>query len=1153
MISTFVKRPVTVMVGVLLVALFGTIGLLTMPMQLTPETQIPTIKVETRWPGASPAEVEQQIVYEQEKQLKSVEGVTKLSSESMEGMGVVEMEFPVGTDMREALLRVNTRLAQVPRYPPDAREPIISTTGASTRPIAWFILRAKAPTPEEIAAFQEKHPELREVLEPARRALNSGLRVNRLRDVAQQHPEVKELLPPDLNVPTYRKFAEDNIEARFERVEGVANSNVLGGREEELHVVVDPEKLAARKLTIADVRHALQGENADTSAGDFWEGKRRYVVRTLGQFRDPQQVSDTMITNEGGKPVYVRDVAEVRLGHKKPDGLVKQFGETCIAVNCERAVGANVLDVMKLLRVANRELNEGILAPRGLQLEQVYDETEYIYSSINLVQDNILIGGFLTVAVLLLFLRSGRATVVIAVAIPTSIVGTFLVMSLLDRSLNVVSLAGLAFAVGMLVDNAVVVLENIYQHYERGKTRFRACVDGASEVWGAVLSSSLTTVAVFLPILFIKEEAGQLFRDIALAISAGVMLSLLVSLSVIPMAAARLLKAADPHAIPGHEGAKRGRIERLFAPILVPIDAFAHLFVRFVMGLNRYLQNHPVQRLAVVVGFVGAAMYGSYSLMPRVEYLPNGNQNLVFGILLPPPGYNLDQLAEMGERIEKRMRPYWDIDPDDPRAAELPYPVLKDFFYVARGRSLFMGLKAHKGLEAARLVPLVREVSGAEPGTFGVGVQSSLFEQGLTAGRVIDVEIVGPDLAKLVDTGRKVFGMAMQEVPGAGMIPKPSLDLANPEVHVELKREQAAQQGVNRVELGYAVNALVDGAYVGDFFKGGEKIDLTIVGDPKFAQRSQDLDQLPIATPTGDLVPLSSVATVTIRSGPEQINHRQRVRAITVQVKVPPEMPLEDAMTKIQNNVVAPLQASGELGPDYQINLAGTADKLRSTWSALQFNVLLAVLITYLLMAALFESWLYPFVVILSVPVGAFGGFLGLYLLNQFMLQPLDVLTMLGFVILIGTVVNNPILIVEQALILIRSGVPHRQAVLEATRSRIRPIFMTTMTTVLGLVPLVVIPGAGSELYRGLGAVFLGGMMVSAVVTLFIVPSVFTLTLEGRALVFRVLGLNASQKPIDWEEPAPMEVVPSRNGEAVHVNGTNGHAVKSVSETVPDM
>jgi HAE1 family hydrophobic/amphiphilic exporter-1 len=421
-----------------------------------------------------------------------------------------------------------------------------------------------------------------------------------------------------------------------------------------------------------------------------------------------------------------------------------------------------------------------------------------------------------------------------------------------------------------------------------------------------------------------------------------------------------------------------------------------------------------------------------------------------------------------------------------------------------------MGVRAHDPARAGELVPLIQQVSGKIPGTFAVAKQSSLFEQGLTSGRTIDIEITGPDLEKLVGMGGRILGQVKQLMPEAQVRPVPSLDLSSPELHVIPKLVQSAEMQVSVAELGYITNALIDGAYAGDYFLDGKKIDITIKGEKQFASRTQDIEALPVATPLGQAVPLGALADVKISNGPEQINHRERVRAIAIEVSPPADIPLETAMKMIEEEVVDPLIASGALEGGYQLNLAGTADKLRDTWLALRFNVLIALLITYLLMAALFESWLYPFVIILSVPLGAVGGILGLTVLNQFYAQPLDVLTMLGFVILIGTVVNNPILIVHQSLNLIREkGLSPDDAILASVRTRVRPIFMTTTTTVLGLLPLVVFPGAGSELYRGLGSVVLGGLTVSTIFTLVLVPTLFSLMMGIRQSLVRALGWTA--------------------------------------------
>ena len=1255
LIHAFVTNPVKVTVAALLVALFGIVALTRMPMQLTPEVQRPTITVQTRWPGASPQEVEQEIIMEQEEQLKSAEGVTKMTSESSDSQGSITLEFNVGTNMEEALLKINSRLQQVREYPEDADEPVITTSNASDRPIAWFILSSRSPSSQEYDAFEEKYPNLIEELKPARRAQNIGLAMLRLRILADDHPEVKELLPPEgQDVSKMKRFAEDEIEARFERVPGVSQSNVLGGLEDELQVVVNPQKLAARQVTLSDVRGVLVSQNADTSAGDFSEGKRRWVLRVKGQFRSPEQVENQLVGVFDGAPVYVKDVAEVKLGYKKAAGMVRRFGEASIAINVLRETGANVLDVMEGLQSAANDIDENVLKPRGLQLMQVYDETEYINSSINLVQQNIFIGGAMTMMVLMSFLHLGartlitipiilasslaaaflspwfflisiafilvagfwfaRGALVVALAIPTSIIASFLIMGALGRSLNVISLAGLAFAVGMLVDNAVVVLENIYRRNSLGEKPFVAAVRGTQEVLGAVTASTITTVAVFLPIVFVQEEAGQLFRDIALAISAAVALSLLVSITVIPTAASRLFKDSSSRQNSAVSDAGVTAIQNWFIKIgrntgrsngstneteqiganadtestsnsdqgnthtmevanrttsaLAWLGAWG---IGAVVGINAWVQRGTLRRLAVVLLLVGTAIGTSWLLWPRVEYLPSGNRNLVFGILLPPPGYNIDKLKSLGETVESELKPYWDIDPDSEEAKKLDYPVIGDFFFVARGRTVFMGIRAHDKQRAGELVPLIQMVGSKIPGAFTVAKQSSLFEQGLTAGRTVEIEITGPDIGKLVALGGQTLGKVKGIMPTAQARPVPSLDLSAPEIHIEPKLFQMAQMNVTSRDLGFTANALVDGAYSGDYYLDGKKIDLTIIGQEQYADTTQEISALPVATPTGQLVPLESLAKVSLASGPEQVNHRERVRAITIEVSPPPEIALEDAIIRIRNEIVKPIQESGQLAGGYQVTLAGTADKLssmqstflgswsgwnlESTSSVMTSQFVLVVLITYLLMAALFESWIYPFVIMLTVPLGAVGGILGLNLLNVYLgitgqiPQQLDILTMLGFVILIGTVVNNPILIVHQSLNHMREdAMQPRQAILESVRTRIRPIFMTTLTTVLGLMPLVLFPGSGSELYRGLGSVVLGGLLVSAIFTLILVPTLFSLMLDAKAYVLNLLFSHGRTEELSEHSLNEQPTTQPAESQAQHVFEKESHEWEPVAE-----
>ena len=426
---------------------------------------------------------------------------------------------------------------------------------------------------------------------------------------------------------------------------------------------------------------------------------------------------------------------------------------------------------------------------------------------------------------------------------------------------------------------------------------------------------------------------------------------------------------------------------------------------------------NPMRRLITIVGLIALSFGLTWVLIPQAEYLPTGNRNLVIGILLPPPGYNMDTFTKMGGTIEAVLSPYWSAKPGSPEEAELDGPSIRNFFYVARGRMVFMGARTNEDGRAKELIPLMRRATADLPGVISIITQRSLFQRGLGEGRNIDMEITGPDLNVLVGLGGKIFQQVKGLIPKAQVRPKPSLDLGTPELHVTLRRDRAADVQLTNQELGFTINALVDGAKASDYQHEGDEIDLTVRGEDRYATRTQDIEKIPIHTPGGRLTTVGAIANVKLVPGPEQINHIERERAIVISVIPPSDMPIETAMALLQSEIIGPLKQEGSLGQLYNIRLSGTADDLTKTYDALKWNILLALLITYLLIAALFESFLYPLVIITSVPLAAAGGLLGLALVNQFVAyQPMDVLTMLGFIILLGVVVNNAILVVHQAL-----------------------------------------------------------------------------------------------------------------------------------------
>ena len=489
-----------------------------------------------------------------------------------------------------------------------------------------------------------------------------------------------------------------------------------------------------------------------------------------------------------GAPVTVGDVATVRLGYEDPEVVVRHEGVPTIVMNAVREPGSNVLVVMQRLQEALEEMNDGILKERGLTLTQAYDETRYIYSAIGLVKKNIVIGGSLAVLVLLSFLRSFASTIIVSVAIPISVVGTFLVMTLMGRNINVVSLAGLSFAVGMVVDNSIVVFENIFRHREMGKSRIQAAYDGTVEVWGAVLASTLTTVSVFLPIVFVEEEAGQLFRDIAIAISSAVTLSLLVSITGIPTLSSRILGKVAP---------KKDNSPKGWTPA-----SLARIFVNGIAAFVHWMCGRLTLRLGVIVVLTGLSVGLVLFLMPKTEYLPEGNREMLFGILLPPPGYNLQELERIAETVEAGILPLIEHNGKSEAAEKLGLPPVANFFYVAWGQQVFMGVICKTQERTRELLPYIYGILQKIPGMIAVVQQPGVFSRGIGEGRSIEIEIKGPELERLIQIGRQVFMGVLQTLPGSQVRPIPSLDLGNPEMRIFPNRGPAQPDGDDHLGSG---------------------------------------------------------------------------------------------------------------------------------------------------------------------------------------------------------------------------------------------------------------------------------------------------------------------------------------------------------------
>ncbi len=1015
-----IKKPVTITVGVILILLFGLAGLNKLPYQLTPNVSEPEISVTTNWNGATPYEIEREIIEEQEKALKSIVGLVSYESTSSDNQGKITLKFAIGTKTSDAMLEVSNKLNEVDTYPENVDKPIIKATGESTSPIIFTILQKSEDNPNSI--------------------------------------------------DSYKTFFENEIQEKLERIEGIAELFIRGGTPSEVHIVINPTALASHSLTIPDIINTLKKENINVSAGSLDMSRRAYRVRTTGEFQNLDDLKNVVLISDGQKRVKLGDVANIIHSYKEKSDVAMIEGIDGIVVGFKAEPYANVVDVTNEVERVITELNNGALKEKGLYFKWLHDQRGYIIGSIELVKNNILVGGILAVIVLLLFLRSITATAIIGVAIPISVIATFIIFEMLGRSLNTISLAGISFAVGMLVDSAIVVLENIDRHRQMGKGFFLSAYDGTNEVWGALIASALTTIAVFLPIIFLENEAGQLFKDIAIAVTASVIFSLFVSISVIPMLFTQFLRySKKENVVKEHKG------------LLVRFGSKCSNFIMAIVNVT--LKNKLTQALTIFSLTLVSILAISVSI-PKMEYLPEGNRNLIFNLLIPPPGLSVEEKHKIGDKLFADMLPYMEKDKDG-------FPQIERLFFATFGDVMIFGARSKDDARPKELIPLFIPAINQFPGVFGISKQAGVFEQGIGKGRTVDVDISGESIEEITNIGGMLFGAINQSMKGSQVRPVPSVELLYPEVKVVPDRDKLKALGTNSNDFGVSLDVLMDGRKISEFKEDGKKkVDLILKANDELINTPEKLYETQIAIPNGKLIPISSISELERTTGISSIRHYNGKRTITLQVTPPANMSIQEAMEVLNDSVIASFKQKGLLGK-VEIHLTGTADKLVSTVGMLEWNFIMAVIIIYLLMAALFENFIYPLLILFTVPLATAGGFIGLKLTNMYVApQPLDILTMLGFIILLGIVVNNAILIVHQSLNLIRfEDVEHKKAVIEATKSRLRPIYMSSLTSVFGMLPLVLVPGPGAEFYRGLGSVITGGLAISTIFTIFITPA----------------------------------------------------------------
>jgi hydrophobic/amphiphilic exporter-1 (mainly G- bacteria), HAE1 family len=1013
-----------------LLAVLGVFSLLGLPLELQPGGDLPEITITTAYPGAGPSEVEDLVTRPIEERMEEVLGVQEITSSSRTGTSAITLKFNWDSDLNERLVDVLTKLQQVEDLPPETNESDVELVGGNSSPMMWVVL---APKPG-----------------------------------SQSDPD------------RYLDLVEETILPRLRRVEGVGQFLTPGGRQREVEVQVDPKALADRNLTINNVSQALQQNNRDIRGGPLVLGRREYRVRTVSRSQQLEQLENFVLRRDQSGTVYIRDVADVKMGRKVQTSALVFNGEPSVAIGIIRRVGANVPETAKGIRATLAQIeSEFDQAGEGVQFIYNYDESDYINQSVALVQGNLISGAILATLVLVLFLGSLRTVAVIALTIPTTLICVFIVMAALGRSLNIISLAGLAFAVGMVVDNAIVVIENVFTHMQRGKGPMRAAIDGTQEVWGAMLGSTLTNVVVFVPLVMVTGEAGQLFADMAIALSCASLFSLFAALTLVPMLSGLFLQQSEALQMledSQHRGgnwleravARSSQVFRLFQGKL---ERFLTATVSWSLGPNRMM------RRLLVLGIPVLLLISSIFLLPPADYLPEGNRNLVLWLAEPLPGTSIPESIRLSAPARDWLRSQPEID----RVMFIERPgrraiaaILKPEFATSSG--------------LAEMVERMRSQSNNFPGyRFLIPNRISIFQD---PGKEFEIQIVGPDLNELSSLEKSITGK-LRELTGVKNVRSNFVTGAG-ELQVIPNRERLAEVGLTESEMGAMVEAALGGRFASDFIDGKEELDVSVELKNTFVTTPEALRQLPLFT-RGRQVQLADVADVRETTGPDVINHVDLDRSVTLITSLAPDAPLGSLVEQAETNILAPLRAT--LPPGYRLELSGSADRLAETVRQLAIAFTLSILITYLLLVALYRSFLYPFVIMATVPMGMTGALLSLVLVNKVfgIIVPLDMITALGFVILTGVVVNNAILLVDRALQLQQEGQEYDQSLYQATSDRLRAIFMSAGTSVLGMLPLAVIPGQGAELYQGLGIVLTGGLAFSTFLTPTVVPALMGL------------------------------------------------------------
>lgn len=1004
-IETAVKRPVTILMTVLAVVAFGGLGLTKLPLNLLPDISHPSLTVQTELPNAAPGEVENLVTQPVEEAVGVLRGLQEVHSVSRAGISEVTLTFGWGADMDLLAMDIREKLDRL-ILPDDAEKPIVLRYDPALDPIMRVALTGS----------------------------------------------------DDLILMRY--IAEEEIKDDLEKIEGVAAAQVKGGEEEEIQINLEQGKVSAMNLTVANLSRLLDAANINRPGGSLEGESTQYLVRTLNEYNSVEEIAELTVTPVGRPPVRLGDIAEVKRGTKDREEITRVNGQEAVVLEIFKEGDANTVRVAERVKEAIGPVTRKL--PDGMGLTLLYDQSRFIERAIAEVRDALLIGGILAIVVLFLFLRDPRATLIIATSIPISVVATFVLMYYMNVSLNIMSLGGLTLGIGMLVDSSIVVLETIARHRERGATRFVAAIEGAREVGGAVIASTLTTVAVFFPIVFVEGIAGQMFRDQSLTVTFSLMASLIVSLTFIPMLASLgKHKAKKDRASLANEAPETDETLGWFSGIY-------EKFLRFFLRL-RWLTLAAATLLFV-------ATLQMFPMLKR-ELIPTLSEGEFFYEVTMPEGTSLPATDLVLRKMEQI-------------AGE--NPGIEKIYASVGSRTVSGGLSLKtKDENLGQLNVVLAERGNAElekqvsaelskayahiPNLEAKLGRPSFFSM-KTA---VEVLVYGEDLDEL-----QAYTLGLQpkiaQVDGIGEV-RASLETGNPELNVVFDREKLARMGMTIGEVSNTLNARINGEVVSQFKEGDRQIDIRIRNRMADRDSVGDIRNLVVAQYNGAPVTLKAVAEVNSTRGPAEIHRVQQSRVGILSADLA-DGSLGDVVTGIQA-----VLAANPPPPNLDVELGGQSQEMQGSFASLQFAMLLAIFLVYLVMAATFENLIHPFIILFTVPLALSGVILGLYLFDI----AISIIALIGVIFLVGVVVNNAIVLVDAINRSRRAGMEKLEATVHAGKLRLRPILMTTLTTILGLIPMAAGFGEGAALRQPLAVAVSCGLAFSTLLTLVVIPSVY--------------------------------------------------------------